>query len=175
MVMDQFSPVVREWFELTFPEPTKAQAQGWAAIPQGRHSLILAPTGSGKTLAAFLWGIDKVMTSAVDLEINHVDVATTRLLLRSRPTEGEGRVEILFQYVQRMDLPMVFDGLSIEDSTAEDGSASPWAEVLVGFPECRVFRVLSGGRLVGRVVAAACVVGEDDEGASAASMSPMMG
>jgi len=65
MVMDQFSPVVREWFELTFPEPTKAQAEGWAAISQGRHSLILAPTGSGKTLAAFLWGIDKVMTSEV--------------------------------------------------------------------------------------------------------------
>ncbi|NOX31442.1 MAG: DEAD/DEAH box helicase [Actinobacteria bacterium] len=65
MAMDQFSPVVREWFELTFPEPTDAQAEGWAAISQGRHSLILAPTGSGKTLAAFLWGIDKVMTSAV--------------------------------------------------------------------------------------------------------------
>ena len=29
----------------------------------GEHTLILAPTGSGKTLAAFLWGIDRLVTS----------------------------------------------------------------------------------------------------------------
>ncbi len=64
-VMQRFSPVVREWFDLTFPAPTSAQVQGWDAISEGRHSLILAPTGSGKTLAAFLWGIDQVMTREV--------------------------------------------------------------------------------------------------------------
>ena len=64
-VLQRFSPVVRAWFETTFPEPTDAQEQGWRAIADGRHSLILAPTGSGKTLSAFLWSIDKVMNAPV--------------------------------------------------------------------------------------------------------------
>jgi len=97
-----------------------------------------------------------------------------RLLLRSWATSGEGRVEILFQYVRRLDIPMDFDGLSIQDATDEDGSQSPWADVLVEFPECRVYRLVSGGRLVGRVVASACASGEDDEAASAPSMFFMM-
>ncbi|HEY3141149.1 MAG TPA: DEAD/DEAH box helicase [Acidimicrobiales bacterium] len=58
-----FSPAVRAWFETSFPEPTAAQSQGWPAIAAGDHTLILAPTGSGKTLAAFLWGIDRLVTS----------------------------------------------------------------------------------------------------------------
>ncbi|HEX9259199.1 MAG TPA: DEAD/DEAH box helicase, partial [Acidimicrobiales bacterium] len=63
MVLDRFSPAVREWFATTFPEPTAAQAAGWPAIAGGEHTLILAPTGSGKTLAAFLWGIDRLVTT----------------------------------------------------------------------------------------------------------------
>jgi len=58
-----FSPAVREWFAATFPEPTPAQRQGWPAIASGDHTLILAPTGSGKTLAAFLWALDRLITS----------------------------------------------------------------------------------------------------------------
>jgi len=64
-ILDRFSPVVREWFETTFESPTPAQDQGWDAIAEGRHALILAPTGSGKTLAAFLWAIDQVMNAEV--------------------------------------------------------------------------------------------------------------
>src|SRR5438094_2988386 len=63
MVMEQFSAAVREWFAAAFPEPTAAQAQGWPAIAAGQHTLICAPTGSGKTLAAFLWGIDRLVSS----------------------------------------------------------------------------------------------------------------
>ena len=65
MALDRFSPAVREWFASTFPEPTAAQVQGWPAIASGAHTLILAPTGSGKTLTAFLWGIDRRVTSEV--------------------------------------------------------------------------------------------------------------
>jgi len=60
--LDRFSPAVRAWFEGTFLEPTKAQAEGWPAIAAGDHTLVLAPTGSGKTLAAFLWALDGLMT-----------------------------------------------------------------------------------------------------------------
>ena len=73
-VLERFSPVVREWFDTTFAAPTAAQEQGWDAISQGRHSLILAPTGSGKTLSAFLWAIDRVMTAPVPEKLDRCRV-----------------------------------------------------------------------------------------------------
>jgi ATP-dependent Lhr-like helicase len=53
-----FHPVTARWFAEALGTPTAAQARGWAAIRQGRHTLIAAPTGSGKTLAAFLTALD---------------------------------------------------------------------------------------------------------------------
>jgi ATP-dependent helicase Lhr and Lhr-like helicase len=61
----RFSVPVRTWFQTTFRDPTPAQTQGWPAIADGGHTLILAPTGSGKTLTAFLWAIDRLMTDPV--------------------------------------------------------------------------------------------------------------
>jgi ATP-dependent Lhr-like helicase len=58
--LDRFSPAVRDWFQSSFEAPTPAQAEGWAAISAGHHTLIHAPTGSGKTLAAFLWCLDRL-------------------------------------------------------------------------------------------------------------------
>ena len=54
---------MRAWFASSFPAPTLAQEKGWPAIAAGDHTLILAPTGSGKTLTAFLWGIDRLLTT----------------------------------------------------------------------------------------------------------------
>lgn len=99
-----------------------------------------------------------------------------RLLLRAMPTdENPERVEVLFQYVQRVDLPMSFEGLTIEDATEADGTEDPWSVVLAQYPECRVYRLVSGGRIVGRVAASACVHGQDEEPIGAPSMFPMMG
>src|ERR1700738_4428082 len=67
-VLDRFSAATRAWFQGTFAAPTDAQAQGWAAIAQSEHTLILAPTGSGKTLAAFLWCLDQLATQPVELD-----------------------------------------------------------------------------------------------------------
>src|SRR5438132_5843603 len=61
-VLDRFGAATRAWFQDTFAAPTAAQEQGWAAIAQSEHTLILAPTGSGKTLAAFLWCLDQLAT-----------------------------------------------------------------------------------------------------------------
>ncbi len=54
----RFHPLIARWFAERFGEPSTPQTLGWAAIAEGRNTLIAAPTGSGKTLAAFLWSIN---------------------------------------------------------------------------------------------------------------------
>jgi ATP-dependent Lhr-like helicase len=65
MALSSFHPIVARWFSETLGEPTAAQAQGWAAIRSGRHTLIAAPTGSGKTLAAFLTALDDLVNDGL--------------------------------------------------------------------------------------------------------------
>ncbi len=62
-VLDRFSEPTRTWFGAAFAAPTPAQAGAWQAIGAGRHALVVAPTGSGKTLSAFLWSLDRLMTT----------------------------------------------------------------------------------------------------------------
>ena len=66
MPIPAFHPLVESWFSRSFDAPTEAQARGWPAIAQGRHTLIAAPTGSGKTLAAFLTCIDGLVRAGLD-------------------------------------------------------------------------------------------------------------
>src|SRR5476649_918071 len=65
MPLSTFHPLVSRWFSDTLGEPTRAQALGWAAIRERRHTLIAAPTGSGKTLAAFLTALDDLVQEAL--------------------------------------------------------------------------------------------------------------
>ncbi len=60
-----FAEPVRDWFTSTFREATPPQAQGWPAIANGDHTLILAPTGTGKTLSAFLWALNRLAVDPV--------------------------------------------------------------------------------------------------------------
>ncbi|MFC5405928.1 DEAD/DEAH box helicase [Cohnella soli] len=55
-----FHPLIAEWFEASFGEPTNVQREAWHAIGEGSHTLIAAPTGSGKTLAALLPCLDRL-------------------------------------------------------------------------------------------------------------------
>ena len=57
----QFHPIVQDWFNTTFDEPTKVQLDAWKEIKKGNDTLIAAPTGSGKTLAAFLSSINDLV------------------------------------------------------------------------------------------------------------------
>ena len=66
MPLSRFHPVIQRWFAETLGTPTPAQAQGWAAIREGRHTLIAAPTGSGKTLAAFLTALDDLFVEGLE-------------------------------------------------------------------------------------------------------------
>lgn len=56
----RFAAPTRRWFAGAFAEPTAAQRGAWAALAEGRNTLVVAPTGSGKTLAAFLASLDRL-------------------------------------------------------------------------------------------------------------------
>ncbi len=64
-MLDEFHPLVREWFSSTFATVTEPQARGWPTIRAGGDVLISAPTGSGKTLAAFTIALDDLVRQAI--------------------------------------------------------------------------------------------------------------
>ena len=65
-VLPGFHPLVSQWFEETFGQPSDPQRKGWPAIASGSHTLILAPTGTGKTLAAFLWELNELIVRGLE-------------------------------------------------------------------------------------------------------------
>ncbi|MCA9092406.1 MAG: DEAD/DEAH box helicase, partial [Planctomycetaceae bacterium] len=67
--LDQFHPLIQEWFQSRFRGPTEPQALGWPEILRGNPTLIAAPTGSGKTLTAFLAAIDRLFREGLELEL----------------------------------------------------------------------------------------------------------
>jgi hypothetical protein len=98
-----------------------------------------------------------------------------RLLLRAIPTKDEPtRVEVFFQYVQHLNIPMKFSGLVLTDVTKDKTENSKYPDLLRTFPETRLYRLASGGATVGYIVAAACVFGEDSAATGTESMFPMM-
>jgi ATP-dependent Lhr-like helicase len=66
IVLDDFHPLLRAWFESRSWTPTQPQIEGWPLIRAGHDVLISAPTGSGKTLAAFSLCLDQLLKQAVD-------------------------------------------------------------------------------------------------------------
>jgi ATP-dependent Lhr-like helicase len=69
MSLQRFHPVIAEWFEKRFANPTEAQRLGWPTIREGHDTLIAAPTGSGKTLTAFLASLDRLLRLALAEEL----------------------------------------------------------------------------------------------------------
>ena len=65
-MLDDFHPLLREWFQDRAWTPTQPQIEGWPLIRAGRDVLISAPTGSGKTLAAFSICLDELIKQASD-------------------------------------------------------------------------------------------------------------
>jgi ATP-dependent Lhr-like helicase len=60
-VLEEFHPLLREWFGAAFGTPTEPQTRGWPAIRARSDVVIAAPTGSGKTLAAFTLALDDLV------------------------------------------------------------------------------------------------------------------
>src|SRR5688500_17200593 len=69
MSLQNFHPVIAEWFSKRFANPTEPQALGWPTIRERRDTLIAAPTGSGKTLTAFLASLDRLLRLALAGEL----------------------------------------------------------------------------------------------------------
>jgi ATP-dependent Lhr-like helicase len=65
MCLPSFHPLICQWFQAHFSEPTEAQRLGWPAIQNRQDTLIAAPTGSGKTLTAFLASLDRLLRLAL--------------------------------------------------------------------------------------------------------------
>lgn len=70
--VELFHPVIQEWFKNRFQHPTDIQEAAWPLIADGSHVLITAPTGSGKTLTAFLWAINRLVTSELSRDRTRV-------------------------------------------------------------------------------------------------------
>ena len=64
--MQDFHPLIAEWFRGRFARPTACQLEAWPRIRAGRDVLVSAPTGSGKTLAAFLICLDRLVAVGMD-------------------------------------------------------------------------------------------------------------
>jgi ATP-dependent Lhr-like helicase len=60
-----FHPVIQEWLQNRFGQPTEPQVRAWPLIAADESVLIAAPTGAGKTMAAFLVLIDRLLRHAI--------------------------------------------------------------------------------------------------------------
>jgi hypothetical protein len=108
----------------------------------------------------------------------HVEIlrgGMNRLLLRAVPTRmTPTRVEVLFQYVQFMHMPLRFDELEIQDVSSTSKSNNEVAEILERFSGLRLFSLMTKGKNRGYVVSSECAYGADTQPADAESMFPMM-
>ena len=65
-MIEEFHPLVSEWFAARFGNTTEPQLKSWPLIRAGADVLISAPTGSGKTLAAFSLCLDGLIRRALE-------------------------------------------------------------------------------------------------------------
>ena len=73
--MQDFHPLIAEWFGVRFAAATSPQLEAWPRIRAGHDVLVSAPTGSGKTLAAFLICLDRLVAASLDGRLDdYVDV-----------------------------------------------------------------------------------------------------
>ena len=66
MPLESFHPVVRQWFNQNFNDPSEIQSLAWPEILNRRNVLLSAPTGSGKTLAAFMAVLNDLFERRLD-------------------------------------------------------------------------------------------------------------
>ena len=129
MSLDLFHPLVKQWFQSRFAEPTEPQLQGWPHIAAGRDILIAAPTGSGKTLTAFLAAIDRLVQEAsrgeLPDEIRVVYVSPLRALSNDMHRNLEMPLDEINALAIElgMQMPSIRAGLRTGDTSAAKRAA----------------------------------------------------
>src|SRR5438046_413065 len=153
MRLSAFHPIIARWFSETLGEPTRAQALGWAAIRERRHTLIAAPTGSGKTLAAFLNALDELvhdgLAAPLPDEVRILYVSPLKALSAdvhknlAEPREGICRIAAELG----LQIPRITAAVRTGDTTSSERAAmlrTP-PHILVTTPES-LYLLLTAGR-----------------------------
>lgn len=126
MSLDQFHPIIRQWFHSRFQGPTEPQAQGWPAIARNEHTLIAAPTGSGKTLTAFLAAIDRLFQEAQRGELPEELRVVYISPLRALSNDMHRNLEVPLAEIsalaaaQGLEIPPIRVGLRTGDTPAKE-------------------------------------------------------
>src|SRR5258705_10119809 len=124
-----FHPLVAQWFQQTLGAPTAAQERGWAAIRDGRHTLIAAPTGSGKTLAAFLSAIDDLVREGIEHplpdEVRVVYVSPLKALSADIHKNLAERSRVIRELAETVgvDAPRITAAVRTGDTTSSERAA----------------------------------------------------
>ena len=152
--LGSFTAATRDWFRGAFAAPTPSQTGAWKAIAARAHSLVIAPTGSGKTLAAFLWALDRLISSEPDPEAP----GGTRVLyispLKALGVDVERNLRApligITQTAKRLGLPapLITVGVRSGDTTAADRRAllSHPPDILITTPESLFLMLTSKAR-----------------------------
>ena len=143
MSLASFHPAVAQWFQAAFDAATPAQAAAWAAIAQGRHTLVAAPTGSGKTLAAFLHALDALVREALAGTLGNatrvVYVSPLKALSNDVHLNLERPLTGIAAELERMGLPPVEIRSAVRTGDTPQAERAKWRKrpphIIVTTPE----------------------------------------
>jgi ATP-dependent Lhr-like helicase len=151
--LQNFHPLICQWFRKRFSEPTEAQRLGWPPIQKRQDTLIAAPTGSGKTLTAFLASLDRLLRLALAGELCHqtyvVYVSPLRALSNDIQRNLQGPLAEILELTrhEQPDCPEIRALVRTGDTPARDRQSMVRRppHILVTTPES-LYLVLTGKR-----------------------------
>jgi ATP-dependent Lhr-like helicase len=125
-MIDQFHPLLSEWFGTRYGEPTEPQLRGWPVIAQRRDVLISAPTGSGKTLAAFSICLDDLVRRATAGELPDETLVVYVSPLKALTNDVHKNLEVPLQQIvelareKQIDLAEIRSAVRTGDTTSTE-------------------------------------------------------